>query len=222
MRGCPIQTGSPATGLRRWGAKPAVGLSGMTDLPLQTIATPGRNVILRRSRRICSSFDLEARTNLRTPQPALSLSKGPRLMWDRTDTSPPRWKRGALAPRKGTPHRMAFRPGLFDPPQFTAPNRIVILSYAKDLWFQRCRGAPFKPSVGLSGITIRICHPERSRAAAESKDLQFQRSRSSNKSENPTTCPELVEGSRVWGCRIGRTTVRPRWKRGASAPRKGT
>jgi hypothetical protein len=49
MAGCPIQTGSPATGLRSLGCEACCWLEWMTNLPLQTIATPGRNVILRRS-----------------------------------------------------------------------------------------------------------------------------------------------------------------------------
>ncbi len=46
---CPIQAGVPSDGSSSLGWKPSFGLSGITNLPLQTIATQRTNVILERS-----------------------------------------------------------------------------------------------------------------------------------------------------------------------------
>jgi hypothetical protein len=99
-------------------------------------------------------------------------------MWDRQTTVRPGGNVG-LQPHEKERDLKAFRPGFFDRTnQRTPKNVILTLSIAKgkDLQFQRWQGAPFKPSVGLSGIITpptqtmatppNKCHPERSEGSA--------------------------------------------------------
>jgi hypothetical protein len=194
----PHSPGPPATGLRRWGGE------ALFWLEWDSKRTPPTNVILRRSRRTCGSFDVAPKAH-----------QIPVEAW-------------GFSPTKNPTNKQAFSPGLLQQTEtptaaISRTNVILTLSIAKgegpavhderittktgapsfralcgrvggsDVLGNHAkrwkRGAsaprkiqPTKRPLGLGTHTTTKtpttvspdgCHPERSRAAAQSKDLRF-------------------------------------------------
>jgi hypothetical protein len=203
----PHSPGPPATGLRRWGGE------ALFWLEWDSKRTPPTNVILRRSRRTCGSFDVAPKAH-----------QIPVEAW-------------GFSPTKNPTNKQAFSPGLLQQTEtptaaISRTNVILTLSIAKG--GRTCgsrrahhheNGCPILPRTLRKGGRIRCpwesreaveawgfsptknptneeafrpghshnylglgthtttktpttvspdgCHPERSRAAAQSKDLRF-------------------------------------------------